>query len=308
MAASTRAAGGDPAARRSRARRPTEAGFFKKHLAGDYSLARSYWLHTVVLGWGLTLLGGFVLHQIGERYAMRHLSMGVLAFEALVMLVWVWSLIGAWMSALKHLFGDGRKLWAVLAMLSLAAGAFATLRQASTMRPFLEEHWQTAKGQQPTAGYEVRLADGGRIVDFSGGVNEGAAAALDQAIAAAPHVTTVRLDSPGGWLHEGERMAAVVQRYRLHTRVDSECYSSCTLVFMAGVDRTAAEGASVGFHRGRPIGGPRRPAQRASDEEAALYRRAGLDREFVERILATPNEAIWVPTRRELLQAKVLTR
>ena len=126
---------------------------------------------------------------------MRYVSMGVLAFEATVLLAWLWSLIGTWMSALKHLFGGGRKLWPIPAMLTLAAGAFATIEAAATMRPFLREHWETAQGQQPTGDYSVRLVDEGRVVEFSGGINQGAAAALDRAIADAPKVTTVRLNS-----------------------------------------------------------------------------------------------------------------
>jgi len=69
-----------------------------------------------------------------------------------------------------------------------------------------------AMGKQPTAGFTVTLRDGGRVVEFKGGVNEGVAAALDKAIADAPNVTTVVLDSPGGWLKEGRRMVDVVRR------------------------------------------------------------------------------------------------
>lgn len=56
--------------RADRPRRPrvNEPGLFKKHLMGDYSLTRSYWLHTMLLGWGLILVGGYVFHKIGERY------------------------------------------------------------------------------------------------------------------------------------------------------------------------------------------------------------------------------------------------
>jgi hypothetical protein len=41
---------------------------------------------------------------------------------------------------------------------------------------------------------------------------------------------------------------------------------------------------------------------------AALYRKAGLDSAFVQRILATRNDEIWIPSRAELLQAHALTR
>ena len=43
-------------------------------------------------------------------------------------------------------------------------------------------------------------------------------------------------------------------------------------------------------------------------EESELYRNAGLKPEFVKRIVATPNDDIWIPTRQELLREDVLTR
>ncbi len=218
-------------------RRQSEPGLIKKHLLGDYSLARSYWLHTLVFGWGLAIVGAYAFHKIGERYAVRYVAMAVIAFQPLALLVWLWSVVGTWMSALKHLFSGGSKFWAIAAMLSVAGGAFGMMRELPTMRAFMEEHWEVAKGKQPTDGFSVTLVDNGRTVAFKGGVNEGAAAALDKAIADAPNVTTVSLDSPGGWLKEGKRMADVVRRYRLHTHVDHECFSSCTLVLLAGLDK-----------------------------------------------------------------------
>jgi len=291
-----------------KSRRSSEPGLFLKHLRGDYSLARSYWVHTVMLGWSLAFIGVFALDAIGERYAIRHLSMAVLAFEAGLILAWVWSLVGTWMSALKHLFGGGSKFWAIVTLLMLAVGAFATIKEVSTMGQFLREHWETAKGRQPTDGFAIQLVDGGRVVDFTGGINEGAASALDKIVADAAKVTIVRLDSPGGWLREGGRMAEVVRRYGLSTRVENECFSSCTLVLLAGLDRTTGPDALVGFHRGRPIGQSKRPTEPASDEEAAYYLRAGLSKALVQRILSTPNDDMWIPTRRELLKAEVLTR
>ena len=116
------------------------------------------------------------------------------------------------------------------------------------------------------------------------------------------------LNSPGGWIKEGERMAQVIRRYQIHTHVEEECFSSCTLVFLAGLDRTMGPHAALGFHRGRSIGESGRRQTSTRKEEADIYLRAGLNRDFVQKILATPHSDIWVPTRRELLQAQVLTR
>jgi hypothetical protein len=290
----------------STARRRREPGLVIKHLKGDYSLARSYWLHTVLLGWGTSWLGIYAIQQVGEHHAARHASMTLLAYLCVALLITAWSLAGAWMSAIKSLFGRGGRFWAILAMLSLAVGAVGTMREYIELRPALREHWAIAQGEQPAEDFDVVLLDEGRVVSYTGGVNEGASRALDQVIADAPRVTTVLLESPGGWMREGERMAAVIRRYGLSTRVETECHSACTVAFLAGIDRTLGEGAVLGFHRGRAPGQDAKGESEAHDAE--VYAKAGLPQAFIRRVLDTPHDDIWMPTRRELLKAGVLTR
>jgi ATP-dependent helicase HrpB len=57
--------------------------------------------------------------------------------------------------------------------------------------------------------------------------------------------------------------------------------------------------------RSHPVQVAHFPARR---EESELYRSAGLKPEFVRRIVSTPNDDIWIPTRSELLREEVLTR
>lgn len=291
---------------RTRTGRRREPGFFIKHLKGDYSLARSYWLHTVLVGWGTAALGLFALDRVSEDHAARDVSMALLAYLGVALLITMWSIAGAWMSAMKHLFGNGRAIWAVAAMLSLAVGAFGTVREYADLLPAMREHWAIAQGEQPGEQFVITLVDEGRVVTFKGGVNDGAALALDKVIGDAPRVTTVRLESPGGWMREGQRMAAVIARYGLSTRVEKRCSSACTVAFLAGVDRTLGEGATLGFHRAR---GPGEDAKGEGDaDEGEVYAKAGLPEAFIRRVLDTPNNEIWVPSRRDLLGAGVLTR
>ena len=292
----------------SRFRIPKEPGLLKKHLMGDYSLARAYWLHNVLLGWLVTFTAAYAIYVVGERYAVRYVSMTVLALEAALLLVWLWATVGTWMSAAKHFFGGGSRFWAIAAMLSVSAGALAMVHEAPNLRPLLVEHWELALGAQPAEAFTVTLSGDGRIADFKGGINEGAAEALESLLASAQTVATVRLDSPGGWLREGDRMAGVVKKHGISTHVDAKCFSSCTLVLLAGVNRSAGPRAEIGFHRGRDVGEVEGQRLEPGVGEAALYLKAGLDPAFVRRILATRNKDIWIPARSELVQAHVLTR
>ena len=285
-----------------------QSGLLWRHLAGEYSLSRSYWVHTVLLGWCIAFVGAWALGTIAERSSARWLSMGVLVLQPVLVLLWLWSMTGTTVSALRKLFSGPGRFWAVLALLAMVASALAGANQLRRLGPALKEHFEVAAGKQPGKDFAVRLSADGRVLSFTGGVNEGAAAAIDKAIAAAPQVGTLLLDSPGGWIREGILMADVVKRYGLNTRVEHDCYSSCTIVLLAGQNRSAGDQAQIGFHRGRAIGesgGRRRPVPA---EEADIYLKAGLREAFVRRIVSTPNDSIFIPSHRELLHEDVLTR
>jgi hypothetical protein len=294
-------------------RRPASAaqsGFIWRHLVGEYSLARSYWLHTVLLGWGVAFAGGWALSAIADRSTARSVSIGVLVLEPLLFLVFAWSMTGTTVSALRKLFAGPGRLWAVLALLLMALSAVASAHQLRRLGPALKAHMEVALGKQPGGRFAVSLSEDGRMVRFTGGVNDGAAAAIDKAIGDGPDVGTLLLDSPGGWIREGVRMADVVKRYGLNTRVEHDCFSSCTIVLLAGQNRSAGPDAQIGFHRGRSIG---ESAEESRDrpvpaQEAEIYRKAGLRDAFVRRIVSTPNDSIFIPSHSELLHEDVLTR
>ncbi len=297
-------------------KRPVQSGFFIRHLKGHYGLARSYWLHSVVFGWVLLYLTGLAVGQIAAASSARYVSMAVLAFEPLALLVWVWSTVGTFMSAVKQVFsGEGSRFWALAAILSLVLGCIGMIRQLSTLGPALTAHWEVAMGEQPGESFTLTFSRDHRELVFAGGVNEGAAQALDQAVMSRLGVVnTVVLESPGGWIGEGRRMAEVIRAHNLNTHVERDCMSACTLAFLAGHERTAGDQARVGFHQARAIGEDRqratsqRPAGRSRREEEALYMQAGVSAAFARQVVNVPFAQMWVPTRQELLDAQVLTR
>ena len=284
------------------------SGFFTKHLIGHYSLPRAFWLHTVLLGWLLALLTAHFTARLVDANPARYGSMLALVLVPVALLFWTWSNIGVFASALRRLFSGDGWFWSLVAMLVVIAGAQEVVPQMRALRPFLSEHLTVALGRQPGEPFTVKLVDAGRTVEFTGGVNDGAAQALRDVIGPAPKVTTVRLASPGGWMREGARMAEVIRYFRLNTTVSEACASACTVAFLAGLDRTAAPGAVLGFHSARPVGGLLGGGRANRSKERAVYAAAHIDEAFIDRILQTPFEDVWIPTRHEMLRAGVLTR
>lgn len=282
--------------------------FFKKHYNGDYSLGRSYWVHTFLISWFALGAGVLVTGWLGEHFPARYGSMAALLTMAGVLGLWVWAIAGTWASAGKHVRRGGKAAWANLAKVAIVLGAIRTVGDVSLQVPALAEHFKVASGWQAGPETQVELLPDGKTLRLSGGINDGSAAQLRAALKMAPSVTTLVLESPGGWIREGDLIATIVRERGLDTYVERLCASACTMAFLAGRDRAADPGARIGFHSVKYVGS----GEGLTEEEAAAtrqaYAKAGLPADFVLRISQTPADSMWCPDHAELVRARVLTR
>lgn len=140
------------------------------------------------------------------------------------------------------------------------------------------------------------------------------------------------ISSPGGEVMAARLMASIVNRQHLAVHVEHLCASACTIVLMAGADRSMGPAARIGFHQSyvaalppppavkesadSKISGNPRPAQPDAGAPGlfgdAMMRRimadAGVDTAFIGHALATPPDDMWYPAADELLAAKAITR
>ncbi|CUH82488.1 hypothetical protein [Tropicibacter naphthalenivorans] len=142
-------------------------------------------------------------------------------------------------------------------------------------------------------------------------------------------ITTVQLNSTGGSIWAGREIARVVMDFELDTRVEGECSSSCTQIFLGGASRVLARGAKLGFHQSswssdsiktyyenwREDEGWDTPYDFGSwlykDTQSEVYKgltfmiSRGVDPEFAIETIRLRN-TMWFPTRSELRAAGVL--
>lgn len=280
--------------------------FFRKHLNGDYSLGRSYWLNTfLVLLFAPAL--GLILAPLLQDLPARYSSAAVLALTVLGLLAWVWAISGTWASANKHVQRGGKWGWASAAKLMIVLGIIRTVGDVGIMSEGLGEHWRVALGGQLGPQYTIQVSADGKSVVFKGGINDGAAEALTKALDIAPAVNNVVFSSMGGWVREGNLVANIISQRKLSTYVEGECTSACTIAFLAGSDRVVGPDALIGFHQFKSVG---ETGGDAGDQAmaSAVYERAGVSREFINRIVTTPSDQVWYPDHNELLAANVITR
>jgi hypothetical protein len=102
-------------------------------------------------------------------------------------------------------------------------------------------------------------------------------------------------------------MADVIRAHGLSTRVEEHCASACTLLLLAGKERSAHKLAQIGFHQ------PDFPGLSEAERTTIIaanrrdYIAAGVDSAFVDYAMKVPPNDMWYPSHGEMIEAGVIT-
>jgi hypothetical protein len=141
--------------------------------------------------------------------------------------------------------------------------------------------------------------DGRVAIQIFGQIAEGDAdvfiSAVKQANAAGKVVDSVQLNSTGGKLLDGARLAAVIKIAKLSTTVaqGAVCASACFLAFAAGDPKFVGYGALIGVHKASDKGGRETAASgEATLSMARFAKELGVPSAIIARMLSTPARQI----------------
>jgi hypothetical protein len=148
----------------------------------------------------------------------------------------------------------------------------------------------------------VATKEGHIIILISGEIAEGDTEALKAAIKtandASKFVSGVRLNSPGGNLLEGVKLAAAVKFAKAATNVakGGTCASACFLVFAAGEKKFANYAARVGVHGASDQNGEETTRSGAATiSMAKVAKELGVPDAIIGRMVVTPpSEMVWL--------------
>ena len=175
--------------------------------------------------------------------------------------------------------------------------------------PALVEMWTIYTGDVALNKLTVRLSPDGSTLYVEGSYGLGGEELVRRALEANAGIRTVVLAGPGGRISVGFELYEMFRERKLATRVDDECASACTFAFLGGVERSISPGGQLGFHRGSFPGlSDSDMFESNRDLRRFLLYNAKLAPQFVDRVVATPPDEIWVPTPQELLAGRVINR
>jgi len=225
----------------------------------------------------------------------------------LLLLAGVAILPGLWRDTRPDALGRNRPVRGgirALAALCALVPLVTVISTAINARPF----FLIALGADPMGQAQIQVLPGGREVEIRGPMEAGLAARLHRVLEAQPAVRFIHLNSPGGWVTEGERLARVIHAARLGTYSATGCYSACVLAFAAGSPRVLNPEARLGLHS--TSGRDADPIFITLGNE--LYQkvllRYGVSPELAAWSTSTPSSGLWMPDPKELLAGHLVDR
>ncbi|HEY3754689.1 MAG TPA: hypothetical protein VGL42_00925 [Opitutaceae bacterium] len=278
-----------------------------RHWRGEYNLPRAFWLHGVGLNVAYDVLSA-ALGLIAERIDVRLSAIVCLVLLILYPPILIWQWVGIWRSSMRYRAFYGTGVAPVAACAFVALSAVLALRFYVVSAPIqLRALDEILRGDPQWDRFSTRLTLDGKGLLIQGNLQAGCHDVFRRALEDAPGVRTILIDSPGGRLAEGERMAIWIRERHLDTRAVGQCASAATVVFLAGRHRSIGPLAVMGFHA------PTAPEASLLLQLAMRFqldedmRAAGVSEPFVRHTLRTPPDSIWNPAPGELVAAGVVT-
>jgi hypothetical protein len=287
---------------------PFARSYFIRHWRGDLSLPVSYWVNGTLLSIGLGLLVSAFTNLINISAHPELFSLGYIILWTLLTLVTPWQLVGTWRSAGLHVPRDhGRRLWAILAKISVAVGAIYSIYIFSSQTlPQISEYWNIFRGDGATGGYELRLLRNNSELEMSGRIRFGLTNEIEKILNANPQVKIIHLNSEGGRIAEARRLRDLIEARKLMTFTSIGCYSACILPYSAGTKRLISRNARLGFHQYRFPGLNPDAFKKEYKKDKDYLLAKDINADFLEKAFSTPSTELWKPSYEELRLAKMV--
>lgn len=244
----------------------------------------------------------------GGPITIAHIAIpGVLCALGVGFALWQLWLIAA---AARRIANSGNPRSSGLAFSSTILGALtiAGVLHGKAV-PQLTEMWEIYRGDQRLSDLRIVVGTDGRTMVLDGSLGMNAAADVRRALDAHPDVRVIVLEGPGGRMGPAYEIFQLIRDRGLNTRVERECDSACTVMFLGGAERSLGFYGRLGFHQ---VGFPGMSRGDMVDANRQLERflifDAKLDRDFARKVIDTPHDAIWSPTPEELKAAGVIHR
>lgn len=285
------------------------ASYIKDHWYGKQSLTRSLAFNTIASNIGLLLAISYSTNWLKAHSTVSDSTL-LFCLIPLWALILTWQSVGSFRSASKRIknYGSSANFYAALAvtLLSVVLALSSIANQMGEEIDYVQRGVDEYRPAEPT--YTLELNSDDELI-LRGDIGYGATRQMKSLIEQNPAITQVLLESDGGLIVEARGIANLITENNLNTAVATRCYSACTIVFIAGVERKLNQHAQLGFHQYK-LDSAYLPWIKPKEEQSkdlAYFEAKNVEPWFLETIYNTPHSEIWTPSKAVLLDAGVVT-
>jgi len=299
--------------------------YIGKHWRGEFSLARSFWLHGIAIDIAWQLVTSFAFKPFDNIMSVRALrgDMWIVWSQMAILIpLLIWQMVGTWRAAGIYRRTRAKRLWPALTKIYYG---FSVAITVVTIAGMMAVHgfliWIDTRPADPWQ-YTLRLSEDGRDLHFSGIIGFETTTDFETVLTNNPNIERLILNSPGGGAAPAFDTAILIESADLETRVDGDCASACTILFSAGTQRVLGPTGYIGFHSPffdlSMVGGDDNFATMLDvllqrfigdfrEQNVQWFIAHNVDEEFIRRGWTTPSEDMWFPEPGELLASRYAT-
>lgn len=275
-----------------------QADYVKNYWRGLHPLSHVVWLDLFALSMLLSVLMDLVPKQL----SMVEITLVLLVLNA----VFIWQFTGAIRTI--QLAVKSRSDIMMIVFLSFTV---AIVSAVSLWRCIDLLYPETAPDQvvSRTPILQLDVSDHGRIIYLTGDISYPLHASFLSTLDNNKDIQTISLSSSGGNVFAARAMALKIIELGLDTHVDKDCFSACTLIFLAGKERTISKAGQLGFHSyatNLVITSVTIDIQEQIYKDKKYLMSRGVSNSFIQKAYSTPSTKMWIPTRQELRGAGLL--
>lgn len=288
-------------------------GYLRGHWRGAQSLAWSFWVNLVLLGTLLLSVEDTIIEFVFDNRSVGAIA-GFVAFVAARIIVYIWQIVGLVRACDRYqaAYGSIAAVWAVHFGIVISVTFACTSVLVSVHSVFLDqdEELLSSRWERERAGkYELTLSGDGTILYLNGSFEGGITKRLAALIEGRQGLKRMVLTSPGGNTFEGRGVAQIVRAHGFDTHVVADCFSACTIAFIAGENRTLGPEGRLGFHQyglDARYQVPFVDIAKEQDTDRESFEAQKVKASFLEKVFDAPREELWIPGSGELVEAGVI--
>lgn len=133
--------------------------------------------------------------------------------------------------------------------------------------------------------------------------------AFENMLSRHPESTEVAFNSNGGNIYQARGLAKIIISKALNTYVSEDCYSACTIAYMAGNIRQMGPDGRLGFHQYNmkyKLLNQRFDVGKEQAKDITFFKSRISDVIFIEKIFSSKNSDLWIPEHNDLLKSGVI--